>query len=644
LNIYARTFSALKPYWKHLLTASSSAAFHAVFSGLMIWMIGPLLMTLFQVGTLPGVGTLPTETYQQAAPVPGEPVPGEPVPGEPVSEVSSVAVDAEGWLYQMKAVLKGWIDSLVTGDTRNDTLVNFCILILVIALVKNVFYYVQGFFMVWVQQSVMRNFRDRLFEKYQRLSLDYFSSRRTGHIISRVTNDVVVLNDSIDVGFNNLVTDAVTVLVLSASLLILSWELTLTASVILPVVFGFIWFIGKKLRKYSDRAQRKMADVNSVLEEAVNNVRIVKAFSMEKFESRRFFASTADYFRSLVRMRRIRHLASPINDILATVAGAAILYYAGTKIMQGSGKLDVGDFITFIIVMFSMIKPVKSLSQIHIKLQEGMAAAERIFKVMDTQEKIVEQPGARKLDEFRDAIEYDGITFAYNNSGPVLKDISLTVKRGEVVAIVGPSGAGKSTLLDLLPRFYDPQKGSIRIDGHDIREVSLKSLRQLMGIVTQETYLFNDSIYNNIAYGQEGIAREKVTEAARTANAHEFISEFEQQYDTQVGNRGVMLSGGQRQRLAIARALLKNPQILIFDEATSALDTESESLVQEAIDRLMSNRTTLVIAHRLSTVKNAHRILVLDRGEIVESGAHEELMSHDGLYKRLYQMQFKEQT
>jgi len=634
LNIYGRTFSALKPYWKQLITASSSAAFHAVFSGLLIWMIGPLLMTLFQVGSLPSVDPQPTEIYQQAAPV----------PGESISTESSIAMNAESWLYDMKTAFKGWIDSMVAGETRGDTLVNFVILVLVISLIKNIFYYVQGFFMVWVQQSVMRNFRDRLFAKYQRLSLDYFSSRRTGHIMSRVTNDVVVLNDSIDIGFNHLVTDSVTVLVLSASLLVLSWELTLTASVILPVVFGFIWFVGKKIRKYSERAQRKMADVNSVLEEAVNNVRIVKAFSMEKFESKRFFASTAEYFRSLVRMVRIRHLASPINDILATVAGAAILYYAGTKIIQGSGKMDVGDFITFIIVMFSMIKPVKSLSQIHIKIQEGMAAAERIFKVMDTEEKIIELPGARKLERFQDTIEYNGVTFAYKEGVPVLKDISLTVQRGEVVAIVGPSGAGKSTLLDLLPRFYDPQKGSIRIDGHDIREVSLKSLRQLMGIVTQETYLFNESIYNNIAYGQNGMAREKVEEAARTANAHEFISEFEQQYDTPVGNRGVMLSGGQRQRLAIARALLKNPQVLIFDEATSALDTESEAQVQEAIDRLMSNRTTLVIAHRLSTVKNADRILVLDRGEIIESGDHEELMSQDGLYRRLYDMQFRESS
>jgi subfamily B ATP-binding cassette protein MsbA len=628
LNLYARTFSAIKPYWARLATASASAAFYAIFDGLLIWMVGPLLMTLFQAGPMSGFEAFTAPTEQVAPAIPGAP--------------GSAAAQATGWIQTAKEGMKGFIDFLVAGENRQETLVNFCILLLAVALIKNVFYYTQCFFMSWVQQTVMKNFRDRLFAKYQRLSLDYFSARRTGQIISRVTNDVVVLNESIEVGFNRLVTDSVTLLVFSVSLLILSWELTLLAVLVMPVVFGFIWFVGKKMRKYSGRTQAKMADVNSVLEEAVNNVRIVKAFSMEDFESKKFFASTFDYFKSLVRMHRIRALASPINDILATASGAIILFYAGTKIIAGTGNLDAGDFITYLIVLFSMIKPVKSLSQIHVRLQEGMAAAERVFEVLDTDEAIKELPDAKPIERFKSTIHYDSVAFSYCENEPVLKGVSFEVHYGEVVAIVGPSGAGKSTLLDLLPRFYDPKGGCIRVDGADIRTLTLKSLRGLMGIVTQETYLFNDTIRHNIAYGQNGILMERIEEAARMANAHDFITEFEHGYDTVVGNRGIMLSGGQRQRIAIARALLKNPQILIFDEATSALDTESEALVQEAIDRLMTNRTALIIAHRLSTIKNADRILVLDRGLIVEDGSHEQLMKNDGLYKRLYMMQFKD--
>ncbi len=626
MNFYKRTFLILRSYWKQLAVASFSAALHAIFSGMLVWIAGPLMMTLFQVENLPLFETR-TENVQKVSP-----------------SDNSVTIDEQlaSMADNIRETMKSWVNDFVEADDRQDMLIKFCWLILIIVLAKNIFLYVQGFFMAFVQQSVIRKFRNELFAKYQRLSLDYFHRRRTGQIISRVTNDVVVLNESIDIGFNRLVTDLLMAGVLFSFLIILSWKLTLLAMVVLPIVFGFIWFVGNKLRKYSERSQEKMADVNSVLEESITNMRVVKAFAMEKFELKKFFAATKDYFRSLLRMTRIRHLASPINDMLATAAGVMILLYAGRQIISGSGEIDAGDFMTFIFAMFTMIRPVKSLTQIHVKLQEGLAAAERIFEVIDADEKIVDRPDSKTMTKFNHSISYEAVSFSYNETEQVLDNVSFTVNSGEVVAVVGPSGAGKSTLLDLLPRFYQPQSGIISIDGIDIRQIKLASLRNLMGIVTQETLLFNDTIANNIAYGLEDIGRQEIIEAAKMANAHQFIEEFAKGYESEVGNRGVMLSGGQRQRLAIARALLKNPQILIFDEATSALDTESELLVQQAIDRLMSGRTVLVIAHRLSTIKHADRIIVIDDGRIVESGNHSDLLSNDGLYNRLYSLQFQE--
>ncbi len=624
MNLYNRTFSVLKPYWKQIIVASTSSALHALFAGMLVWMFGPLLMTLFQVETPAGVADLAPQTVQESPEV----------------------VDEIGFFtklgLELKDNMKGAVNSVVYADTRKGTLFNFCWAILAIVLFKNLFQYLQGFSMAFIQQSVIRNFRDNLFKKYQRLSLDYYHRKRTGDIISRVTNDVMVLNEAVDIGFNRLVTDVISVFILSSFLLIISWKLTLLAMLVLPIIFTFIWFIGKKLRKYSERSQQKMSDVNSVLEEAVNNVRIVKAFSQEKFEIKKFFVTTYDFFKSYLKMTRIRHLSSPVNDTLATIAGVVILLYAGNDILDDKGDLDAGDFMTYLLAMIQLIQPVKSLSQIHIKIQEGMAAADRVFEVLDTKELITDSPQAVTHEKLEKSISFTDVDFSYIPDTKVIDSVSFDVKLGEVVALVGPSGGGKSTLLDLLPRFYDPQGGSIAIDGVNIKDIQLHSLRSLMGIVTQETYLFNDTIFNNIAYGMENATVENVIDAAKLANAHQFIEEFSLKYDTPVGNRGVKLSGGQRQRLAIARALMKNPQILIFDEATSALDTESEMLVQEAIDRMMQTRTSLVIAHRLSTIKNATRILVIDEGKIVEQGDHETLLKKDGLYKRLHSMQFRD--
>ncbi|MEP0827915.1 MAG: ABC transporter ATP-binding protein [bacterium] len=635
MSLFRRTFSILKPYWRHLLGSSLSSAMYALLSGMLVWLAGPLLMTLFAVTDMGVTGAQP-ESAISAESASHSAATGRDLPSAVTGEYD--------FLIKAKNSLKELIGSLVTGSSRQETLFNFCWLILAVGLAANIFLYLQGFFMSFVQQSVVRDFRNRLFEKYHQLSLSFFHRQQTGQLISRVTNDVIVLNETVDLGFNRLVADSLTVLLLSAFLILLSWKLTLLAALILPLVFGFIYIMGKKLRKYSRRTQERMADVNSTLEESISNIRIVKAYAMEKFEIEKFSKATQNYFRSILRMTRIRYLASPVSEILIVGAGVMILLYAGTQILEGKGEMDAGDFMTFIIAMFSLIKPVKTLLSIHIKIQEGLAAAERIFGIIDTPIRVVEIPEAVEKRSFDSSLRYDSVTFAYNGGKPILRDISFELKKGQVLALVGPSGGGKSTLVDLLPRFYDPQAGTITIDGIDIRKIKLESLRRLLGIVTQETYLFNDTIFNNIAYGLNGIPLDDVIDAAKMANADGFIQGFEKKYDTVVGNRGVILSGGQRQRIAIARALLKNPPILIFDEATSALDTESEQQVQEAIDNLMKERTALVIAHRLSTVINAHRILVIDSGRIVESGNHQELLSQDGLYRRLYNMQFRDES
>ena len=602
---------------------------YAAMSGALIWMIGPLLGTLFSTdyGQFPGAGSIaaPSAQVETAAPAPS---------GQSLLQKILDAPD------KAKVWIKKNVNRLIVRKNKLTTLARLCWAVLIIALLKNIFLYTQGFFMAFVQQSFIRDIRNRLFEHYQRLSLAYFHRTRTGHLISRVTNDVMVLNETIDIGFNQLISETLSVIIFAAFLIIISWKLTLIAALVLPLIFFFIYKVGRKLRKYSARSQERMADVNAVLEETVSNIRIVKAFAMDRFEIKRFFGATTKYFRALLKMARVRMLATPINDMLATAAGVFILWYAGRKILAAQSTLHAEDFILFIFAMFSMIKPVKSLSNIHVKVQEGMAAAGRIFEVLETPPKVTDAPKPVELTTFTDAIRFSDITFAYDTGDRVIDRVSFEVRKGQILALVGPSGAGKSTLFDLLPRFYDPQQGRIEIDGVDIREVSSQSLRSLMGIVTQETYLFNDTVRYNIAYGLDGISEDSLLRAAEIANAHEFIQQLPDGYDTIIGNRGVMLSGGQRQRLAIARALLKNPEILIFDEATSSLDTESERLVQAAMQKLMENRTTLVIAHRLSTIEHADRIVVLAHGRVVESGAHRELLARNGVYAGLYRVQF----
>jgi subfamily B ATP-binding cassette protein MsbA len=418
-----------------------------------------------------------------------------------------------------------------------------------------------------------------------------------------------------------------------------SWKLAFITLALFPFAILIIGKFGQKVKKSSAVTQEKMGAMTSVLQETFSGIRVVKAFVMEKFEINKFRDTTRDYFKTMVRLTRIGSLSPPLTEILGVFAAVLLLWFGGREIL--SGTLDPSRFFLFLFAMLSLMQPLRNISHLNIDIQQGMAAAKRIYEVLNTQPKIKNAPNAVVKDNLEKNVAFEKIHFSYEGDKEVLSYISFTINVGEAVALVGPSGAGKSTLMDLLIRFYDPTSGAVKIDDIDLKKVDLNSLRNLMGIVTQETILFNDTVWNNIAYGYENATEDRVHDAAKAANAHSFITAMPQGYQTIIGDRGVKLSGGEKQRLAIARALFKNPPILIFDEATSSLDSESEALVQEAIDRLMEGRTVFVIAHRLSTIKNVDKIIVLEYGKIVQVGDHEALMKEGGLYKRLYQMQFK---
>jgi subfamily B ATP-binding cassette protein MsbA len=431
-------------------------------------------------------------------------------------------------------------------------------------------------------------------------------------------------------------------LLFAGVLFLYDWKLTLMVATMLPVIGLVISRIADQLKKYSLDLQEKMADMMSVLDETFANVRVVKAFGMEEFEKRRF-TSESLRFASLVRnILRRRAFAAPMSELFGVLAVAAILWFKGKGVIMGEDSMTPGGLILYITVVTQMIQPLKQFGQVFNSVQEGIAAGERVFGLLDTKPRIVEKPNAFTIETFRRSIRYENVSFKYETGDVVVRNVTFEINAGERIAIVGPSGGGKSTLVDLLPRFYDPLEGRIAIDGMDIRDLTVASLRGLMGIVTQETILFNDSVRNNIAYGRAETPLDDIIAAAKVANAHEFIMRLPNGYDTRIGDRGTKLSGGQRQRLSLARAILKNPPILIFDEATSALDTESELLVQEAVERTLAGRTSVVIAHRLSTIQHSDRIIVIEKGQIVEEGSHIELIANNnGTYKRLYDLQFQ---
>ena len=542
------------------------------------------------------------------------------------------------------ATLDYYISSIIIEHGQASALIFICILLVIAFFLRNITTYFAMFFMVGVRAGTIKDLRNDLYKKIMILPLSFYSKHKKGDIMARITTDVHEIEVSIISYLDVFIKSPLTIMAYFAYMLGVSWRLTLFVVLLLPIGGLIIGWVGKSLRKDSLEGQNKLAGLLATIEETIGGLRIIKAFNAIYYSSDKFNEHNDDYTRVIKFVNRKRDLSSPMSEFLSSIIIAIVIWFGATLILSASSNPDAvpsitaANFIAYIVVFSQIISPAKSFSQGFYSLQKGMASADRIFEVLDAEEVIVEKENAKSLLEFNDAIVYNDVSFHYNEVN-VLKNISLTIPKGKMIALVGESGGGKSTLVDLLPRFYDVSDGSITIDGTDVRDLKICDVRGLMGIVSQESILFNDTVFNNIAFGLENATREDVIEAAKIANAHDFIMEMENGYDTYIGDRGMNLSGGQRQRISIARAVLKNPPILILDEATSALDTESERLVQEALAKVMTNRTSVVIAHRLSTIQNADEILVLVKGQIVERGKHEELIELGGVYKRLTDLQ-----
>ena len=524
-----------------------------------------------------------------------------------------------------------------SGASR--VLLMLCLVFCAITVVKTACYFAASAVMVPIRTGIVKDMRMQIYDKILSLPIGFFSQERKGDIIARMSGDVQEVENSITSTLDMLIKNPILIIFYMGWLFFQSWQLTLFTIIFAPIVLLIMSAIGRRLKADSAEAKQYWSDTMSQVEETLGGLRIIKAFLAEGKMSARFGSVTGNMKRKDTQVSVRQASAHPVSELLGTVMIAIVLWFGGTLILGDHAVIDAPAFMTYMAILYSVIQPIKDLSKAAYGIPKGLASMERIDVILDAENTIREAEAPKPLKGFDGSIVFDKVSFSYENGREVLHEVSLEIPKGKTVAIVGASGAGKSTLVDLIPRFYDPSGGSVRIDGTDIRDVALSDLRSLMGNVNQDPILFNDTIFGNIAFGVEGATREQVEAAARIANAHDFIMEKEEGYDTNIGDRGVKLSGGQRQRISIARAILKNPPILILDEATASLDTESERIVQDALDRLMSSRTTIAIAHRLSTVRNADEIIVMDEGRIVERGRHEDLLEKNGYYRKLHDMQ-----
>ena len=537
--------------------------------------------------------------------------------------------------------LKIFSNGLLLKDTAINTVSSVCIALIVVFSAKNISLYIKNITLSIVQYRLIRDLRNKLYSHFHYLSLSYFNKNKSGELTAVLVNDIDNMRNSLSIMFQKLFVEPINILILMSLLFIVSPKLALIALLIIPISSVIIFGISHSIRRRSKRSQAQLAGMTSMIAETIGSMRIVKAFATKSFEIKRFARETQKYYQLMLRRDRLRFVSSPVSETFgATIA--ALLLWVGARDVLVTQSISSEDFLRFILLLFSLFQPLKNLTNVVNELQNGLASADRVFAIMDIDSDIKDRNNAAEIVDLKESLSFNQVSFSYGEKNDkVLNNINFKINKGEIIALVGPSGAGKSTLVDLIPRFYDTLDGSIKIDNKNVKELKISSLRSLMGIVTQETFLFDDSVKANIAYGLENISDNQIEEAAKAANADNFIKELPDGYNTIIGERGVSLSGGQKQRIAIARAIVKNPPILILDEATSSLDSESEKHVQSAIENLMSKRTVIVIAHRLSTVHNADKILVLEKGQIVQEGKHEDLVNNEGLYKQLHKMQFR---
>jgi len=603
-NIYSRLGKLVLPHWPVLLVSTVSALIYVIFNSLSIWLTASFInniLTDFDV-------------------------------------LIRKHQDFSNGILSLNDQFKYWTNELILRDTPRETIKVLSQTILLVFVIKNIFLYIKNISLSYIQFNLITLIRKRLYSHFHSLSLSFFDNKKSGELTSIVVSDVSNMRVALGTSFHKIFVEPINILTFIILLFIINVKLAFYALIIIPLTLGVIVWIGRSIRRKSKRTAQQIAGIMGIITEILNSIRVVKAFGTEELERNRFDHEQNRYYKLLYRRAKLRLIASPITETIGALIGVILLWVGGMDVLVHR-TMQSEDFIRFILILFSVLGPVRLLSNISVEIQKGIASAERVFEILDTPPTIISKPGAPDMGQLLKGIEFKNVGFKYDDGDQVLHNISFTIPRGKVVALIGPSGSGKSTVADLVSRFYDVQAGGIEIDSKDIRDINLKSLRDGMGIVTQETILFDDSIESNIAYGVKSYTQEQLEKVAKAANAYDFIQSQPNGFKTIIGEKGVKLSGGQRQRLAISRAILRNPPILILDEATSSLDTESERLVQEALEHLMLDRTTLVIAHRLSTVKKADKIIVIDHGEIIEEGTHQDLIQNDGLYNRLYHLQ-----